>query len=189
MSVEAWTPAFPGQRPPFAPGHRLSVRSGAFGSRMSEPLAVELAEELIERRPDLANYPEEVAALCRVEARVLLLDRWLCEHGLWDRKKLREGPLRHLATFERTAAGLRRELGLSPAGEARMRRDQAAAAASVADIAAVMVAGTQTVARRREADQAAVEDDSGSAEPRDTATGAHEVSVSAPVAVIPSGAT
>jgi len=150
MSVEAWTPAFPGQRPPFRPGHQLSVRSGAFSSRLSEPLAVELAEELVERRPDLAGYPEELTALCRVEARVLLLDRWLTENGLFDGRKLRDGPLRHLATFERTAAGLRRELGLSPAGEARMRRDQALAVATMADLAAVMTAGAGTAARRGE---------------------------------------
>lgn len=187
MSVEAWTPAFPGQRPPFQPGHRLSVRSGAFGSRMSEPLAVELAEKLVERRPDLAGYPEELTALCRVEARVLLLDRWLCEHGLWDGKKLREGPLRHLATFERTAANLRRELGLSPAGEARVRRDQAAAAASVADIAAVMTAGSQTVARRGEAAPGGEADSAGSAVPGGTAAGAR--SLSAPAASTPGGAT
>lgn len=167
-----------------APGNMLAVSSGAFSERIYEPLALRLAERLLEDRPALARFPHELAALCRVETRALLLDHYLTQRGLHDRKgALREGALKYLATFERQAAAMRRELGLTPAGEARMRRDQALAAASVADIAAVMTAGAKTVTRRGE-----VAATSSAAAPGDGGS-AGTSSSSVPADSTPSGAT
>jgi hypothetical protein len=41
-----WTPAFPGQRPPFQPGHELSIRHGAYALLKLRPRAAELADAI-----------------------------------------------------------------------------------------------------------------------------------------------
>lgn len=121
----------------------LSVRSGAWSPRLFEPVAAELVSELLERRPDLAGYPETVVSLARSEARAVLLDEYLSRVGMFDPKgKLREGPLRFVRQFAADADRLRAELGLTPRSEAVVQRDRAQAAATVVDLHAVRAAGS-----------------------------------------------
>ncbi len=49
-------------RPPFTHGNLVRLTHGATTLRVYGPLATELAAGLLEDRPDLAAYPEAVAA-------------------------------------------------------------------------------------------------------------------------------
>lgn len=74
-----WTPAFEGQRPPFQPGHDLSVRHGAYSTLKLAPRADELATELRQVMP-WYGPADEVAVrllaltLARIEAATAALD-------------------------------------------------------------------------------------------------------------------
>ena len=77
----AWTPAFDGQRPPFAPGNVHAVHHGASRERFVAPLAAEIEAELLAspHAPWLAapELAEDVAALARAEAVSRLLEAYL----------------------------------------------------------------------------------------------------------------
>ncbi len=143
-----WAPAFPGQRPPFAPGNALARKSGAWSSRVRDPLARELLAELAEDRPDVVErWPDLAADLCQVRARVHLLRADLADRGLFAKGgDVRDGVLRHLRWGEMQALRLAAELGLTPAGEARLARDRAVAV----DLSGVLAAGMATRDRRTE---------------------------------------
>jgi hypothetical protein len=77
----SWVPEFPGQRPPFQPGHLASVRHGAFSRRLTGPLAEQIAAEQL-ARPDCPlwlrepSYASAVLAWAYAEAEcVRLRDR------------------------------------------------------------------------------------------------------------------
>ncbi|MHB1433606.1 MAG: hypothetical protein ACYCVZ_16030 [Streptosporangiaceae bacterium] len=76
-----WVPAFPGQRPPFAPGNTYAVRHGASRDRFVAPLAAEIEAELKASpvAPWLADpeLADDVAALARAMAIGRLLDEYL----------------------------------------------------------------------------------------------------------------
>jgi hypothetical protein len=61
------------------PGNPLALKHGAYSEGIIQPLADDLAAALLERRPDLAAYPEAVSAWAFSETRAavwrLLLDR------------------------------------------------------------------------------------------------------------------
>lgn len=137
------------QRPPFAPGNTLSTSHGAWSPRMFEPLAAELEREYVSRHPHLADFGEALAGLCRVEARALLIDRWLAEHGLVDGKgRWRDRPLTSQRQFEAQAAAYRSRLGLDPMSQARLALDQAQAAATASALPSVRDAGRAALAAR-----------------------------------------
>lgn len=61
-------PAFPGQRPPFAPGHALSVRHGAYAREMrllpeAAPVAESIAAQLDEVGIDSGKFAAAIAAV------------------------------------------------------------------------------------------------------------------------------
>ncbi len=146
-SAGQWEPEFPGQRPPFAPGNALARRSGAWSARVRDPLARELLAELADERPDVVErWPDLAADLCQVRARVHLLREWLVERGLFKGGDVRDGVLKHLRWSEQQALRLAAELGLTPAGEARLARDRAVAV----DLSGVLAAGMATRDRRTE---------------------------------------
>ncbi len=136
-----WVPAFDGQRPPFAPGNELARKSGAWSARVRDPLVRELLSELADEHPDVvARWPDLAADLCQVRARVQLLREWLAERGLFKGGDVRDGVLKHLRWSEMQALKLAAELGLTPAGEARLARDRAVAV----DLTGVLAAGVAT---------------------------------------------
>jgi len=74
-----WTPAFEGQRPPFEPGHELSVRHGAYselrlGKRVDE-LVPDLREQVVGyRSSDEVMVRLLAVSLARAEAHAAALE-------------------------------------------------------------------------------------------------------------------
>jgi hypothetical protein len=72
-----WTPAFPGQRPPFRSGHTYSVKTGVYSPRKVRPLAEKiLAGLLADPQPPWIAHPllrHLLDELATVQARQKLL--------------------------------------------------------------------------------------------------------------------
>jgi hypothetical protein len=139
------------------PDHRdyvasISTRHGAGSPRKVDPLAAEIIEALLERRPDLAGYPEALHAWARSEARCLLLADWFAAHGLLDEKGKATADTSLLSSSERLAAQLRGELGLTPKGEAELAKSQSEAAQSVVDLDGLRARGREVLRARRALD-------------------------------------
>lgn len=141
-----WVPDFPTQRPPFSPGHELSLRHGAYSPRHVEPLAAELVE-LVLADPECAHahagrWRPALWAWARAEAQVQLLSEYLAKAaeetgdgvGDLDKDRVRSAYLL-LHRAEARADRSRARLGLDPLSAARLGRDRAA---GVADTARVM---------------------------------------------------
>ncbi|MFT4227734.1 hypothetical protein [Micropruina sp.] len=131
--------------------HRLApapIVHGARSPRVYGELAQILAAGLSAERPDLAAFPEAVAAWATSEAQAALLRRHLAEVGPVDpdTAKPRTGSLDALRQFERLAAESRRTLGLDPRSEAQLARDRAAAVALTVDLDALAERGRQALA-------------------------------------------
>lgn len=135
-------PARPYSWPPFERGHTLSMRHGVWSKRTWEPIAEELVTGLLDDKPDLAAYPEVLAAWARAEARCILLSEYLVGH-LTDGGERSEKVLRFVAQFEKLAHDLRRELGLTPGSEADLARSRADAVRGEFDLQALMARGRQ----------------------------------------------
>lgn len=138
-----------GSRPPFPAGNALAVRHGARSPRVYGALAEELAAGLLEVRPDLAGYPEAVAAWATAEAQAALLRRHLAEVGLFTEDgEVRGKVLGYLRSFERLAAESRKPLGLDPMAEAALARERASAATLAVNLTAIADTGRQAIADR-----------------------------------------
>ncbi|WP_142026825.1 P27 family phage terminase small subunit [Blastococcus colisei] len=136
MSEQEWTPAFPGQRPPFQPGHDLSTRHGAYSPRRVDPLATELVA-LVDADPAVAwlTAADRPAlwAWARAEAQVQLLTEYLERAGEaaadgvgdLDNDAVKSAYLL-LHRAEARALSGRARLGLDPLSRARLGRDVAA---------------------------------------------------------------
>lgn len=140
-------------RPAFREGNEHGLRHGAYGDRV-DPIAQQLAEELLADRPDLQRFPEAVRAWARCETRCLLLEQWFLEHGLIGTDGKATASERLLATSERLAMSLREKLGLDPKSEAELMNVQADAARNVVDLDALRARGRAALQRRRELDVA-----------------------------------
>ena len=113
MSAGDWTPAFPGQRPPFEPGNVLAVKHGAYATVALGPRVEELADTI---RPFVPGYApgDEIAlrilclALARMEASSTVDSP--------DLKRLREDEKGWANTVRRYLA----DLGLTPTSRASL---------------------------------------------------------------------
>lgn len=139
-----------GTRPPFTPGNLAPVTHGARSPRVYGDLAQRLAAGLAEDRPDLAAYPEAVAAWATAEAQAALLRRHVAEVGPLDSEssKPREALLLWLTRLESAAARHRATLGLDPRSEAALARERAAASVLAVDLDALAERGRQALAAR-----------------------------------------
>jgi hypothetical protein len=146
-------PATRSERPPFAPGNLVMLTHGARTPRVYGPLAEALAAGLTEDRPDLAAYPEALAAWATAEAQAALLRRHLAEVGTIDPDtgKPRAESLTVLRSFERLAAEHRATLGLDPRSEASLARERAAAATLAVDLDALAQRGRAVLTAREQA--------------------------------------
>jgi hypothetical protein len=142
-----------GERPPFPPGNALHLSHGARAPRVYGALAESLAAGLTEDRPDLAAYPEAVAAWATAEAQAALLRRHLADVGTIDpgTGEPRPGTLTWLRTFEKAAAEHRATLGLDPRSEAALTRERAAAVTLAVDLTALAERGRAVLAARESA--------------------------------------
>lgn len=154
---------------PFQPGHTLSLHHGAYSPRKVDPLAAELAGQVValaEQEGSSTTYLTEpsyrasVWAWARAEAKVQLLTEWLMDRTDLDD----EGEVRPAAELlekvERRAESLRARLGLEPLSRARLGRDVAAGSVDVARLMAALAkaqevddeaTGTETPHSRPEA--------------------------------------
>jgi hypothetical protein len=106
-----WTPAFPGQRPPFQPGNDLAVKHGAYSPYRVDPLAHQFRDEILSS-PDMAylqkpQYAATFWAYCRTAARVQLLEDYVDAMSMSD------------ATLITLAA----RMGLDPLSYAKLGKD------------------------------------------------------------------
>jgi hypothetical protein len=147
--------------PPFERGNTASMRHGALSERKVDPIAAQLAAELLRDRPDLERFPEAVAAWSRVESRCLLLESWFAERGLLDADGKATASEKLLSSSERLAMSLRERLGLDPRSEAELANAQADAARNVVDLDALRRRGREALQRRRELEAERVRDDDG----------------------------
>lgn len=128
-------------RPPWEPGNTAALTHGADSKRMVQPLADELAAQLLEVAPWCAHaaFGPEVAAWAWETARVQLLQAWVNEYGLLDDRS--EGALGQLERAQGRASRLRQNLGLNPVAWSRVL-----ASAATAKAAGVEAAGEQVEA-------------------------------------------
>lgn len=135
-----WSPAFPTQRPPFAPGHELSLKHGAYSPRTVDPRAAELVDGVL-ADPELGylaqpRFRAAVWSWARAEARVQLLEGWLVEHdsiGV-DAEGEVLPVLAALRGWSMTASKMLARLGLDPAAAAALGRDVAAAQVDMVEV-------------------------------------------------------
>lgn len=131
---------------PFVRGHTLSVKHGAWSARVTDPIVTELVAGIVEVRPDLERFPAAVYGWATVEARAIVLDQWLGEHGLFDAKgKPRVTVIDLHARFVRLSREARAELGLSPKSEADVMRARIDAEAATFDLAALRAEGRKVL--------------------------------------------
>lgn len=111
------------QTPAVTLGH--GVRSPLVYGALAELLTV----GLLNKRPDLAAYPEAVAGWATAEAQATLVMRHLEQVGTFhpETGEPRGSTLNWLRNFERLAAKHRQTLGLDPRSEAELTRERAAA--------------------------------------------------------------
>lgn len=137
----------PGIRPPLPKGNALTLRHGARSPRVYGAVAEKLTAGLLDSRPDLANYPEAVAAWATAEAQATLLRRHLEEVGTLDPAtgEPRSSALTWLGHFERLAIKHRATLGLDPRSEAELARERATAVTLGANLEALAEQGRQAL--------------------------------------------
>ncbi|MGP4975975.1 hypothetical protein [Brachybacterium tyrofermentans] len=142
-----------GTRPPFAPGNTVNLRSGHRSPRVYGELAQHLTAGLLEDRPDLAVYPEAVAAWATLEAQTALLRRHAAEVGVIDpvTETPRESLLTLLPRLEKQAAAHRARLGLDPRAEAQLARERAAASVLAVDLDSLAQRGREALDAREQA--------------------------------------
>ncbi len=118
------------RQPPFEPGNTVALSHGARSPRMVEPIARELAAELVTVAPWTSRpaFAADIAAWANSEAQCRLLRAYIDEHGLLDGEGEPRSALGLLDKAESRAARLRQALGLSPMGLGRLLATLTAAA-------------------------------------------------------------
>ena len=155
---------YPGDtRPPFEPGHTLSLRHGARSPRMLGPIAERLMAELVEAAPwcQRPAFTAEARSWAWAEARCVVLREWTDQHGLLsDEALLAAG---ELARAETRAASARDRLGLNPMSMARLMAtiSQASAGTEGDDALEALKAEGRRIVEARAAALAAGADDPG----------------------------
>jgi hypothetical protein len=119
------------------------MRHGIWSKRTVDPLAQDLVAGLLSDRDDLNAYPELVMAWGRAEARCLLLADWFGQRGLFDAEGEERPGLRFIHQFEKLAADLRAQLGLTPGSEADLARSRADAIRGELDLEGLAARGRQ----------------------------------------------
>lgn len=140
---------------PLWKGHKVNRRHGARDPRVYGELAQLLAAGLLEDRPDLEAYPEEVAAWATLEAQAALMRRHFAEVGAIDPEtNTPRSSLSWLSHFEKRAMEARQPLGLSPIAEAKLAKERAAAAHLAVDLEGLAERGRASLAAREHPDLA-----------------------------------
>lgn len=143
----AWTPAFPGQRPPFKPGNGLAQKHGAYSSSLAvAPRVAELAAEIRAVAPVYTDADEVVVRLLAVT--LVRVERALAPIDDADgasSAEVQQRALRDdLRAWIRLSRQLAADLGMTPTSRARLGLDIARAeqAETLVDLAARAVRET-----------------------------------------------
>lgn len=131
---EEWTPAFPRQRPPFAPGNQLAVKHGIHSLTQVQPIAEEFIETL-RSDPALAylatrGFAAALQAWARAEARVALMEAYMDTMNMGEAVRTdtaRTSVMEQMLNLEATAERARGRLGLDPRSAQQIRKDFAQA--------------------------------------------------------------
>lgn len=142
-TVQPWAPAFDGQRPPFEPGHELSMKHGAYSVRKVGPRAEQLVQAVL-TDPALAylHAPAYVPALvgwATAEARAALIAEWIDSMSIEQQMESGQGrtaPIEQLRRWDAAALTHRARLGLDPLSRAKLQLDTAAAGVDIAKLLA-----------------------------------------------------
>ena len=113
-------PFEPRVRPPFEPLNEAATKHGADSRRRWQPIADQLAADLLAERPWLAGHRRSVHAWARVEAQAQLIGAWLDEHGLVDDDGEPRAAGNRLDRLEIRAQSLRNDLAEPPMAMARL---------------------------------------------------------------------
>jgi len=133
------------RHPDFEPGNEAAVTHGARSPRKVEEMARRISDELLERFPVVADYPETLTALARVEGVTRLLFSEIVSKGVASKESL----ITRYFTAENTGAKLRASLGMTPMSEAQVARDRAVATSAAVDVMGeLMKQGRQTRAQQ-----------------------------------------
>jgi len=152
------------QRPPFEPGHTLSLRHGAYSERAIQAKADAIRDQLYTVAPwlDADKDVLAVARFLRVEARCRLL------HAAIEEQAVERGPARvstrlheQAIASDRLAAQLGGSLGLDPLGRAKLQRQAASAVEAEATIADLTAEGRRVrlAAEQRIVDAEVIDED------------------------------
>lgn len=136
---------------PIQPGHTITLRHGAKSPRTVNPIAAQLVEETVGQAPFLAepSFRPALEAWARAEARCLLLEQYLDEHGLLDPATGEPRPATSLMTQqENLALKHRTRLGLDAASRAGIEASLTSTAASQASLEAALAAGAEALRAR-----------------------------------------
>ena len=144
--------------PPFAPGHELSTKHGAKSARKVEPLARELAAQLLTvpgaEYLQAPRFSSAVYAWARAEAKCARVAEYLetmpIERQMESPKPGTAPPLEIWRRLEATALTHRGRLGLDPLSAARLGKDVAAAKVDIAKL----LSDAQEAVASREAEEA-----------------------------------
>lgn len=127
---EGWVPEFPGQRPPFQPGHELSMKHGAGSPRKRDPIAQALATELLLDESvaylKAPRFAAAVQAWAVAEAKCALISNWVDSMPIEVAAESKQGQtsaLELLRKWETTAQTHRTRLGLDPVSAAKLGKD------------------------------------------------------------------
>ncbi len=112
-----WTPAFPGQRPPFPTKH------GAYATGKLAPRAAEIADAIRELVPASSSSDgPAIEVLARIVARIEVVDVWLEENGIFRAggKGDPQPILKMLSVWENSALRTMAALGMTPTSRAQL---------------------------------------------------------------------
>ena len=119
-----WTPAFPGQRPPFEPGHELTVKHSAYADVRLGPRVAELADEIRTVVPAYSIADDYVVRLLALSfARIEAAEEAIAVAEPGELERLRQD----LRGWVNSARRLLNDLALTPMSRARLGLDIARA--------------------------------------------------------------
>jgi hypothetical protein len=131
--------------PQFTDGNTIALRHGSRSDRFVHPLAAAFRDVLLADRPDLASYPEAVAAWATAEARCELLRVHHAKAGFVGA----DGTVRNshdILMFESQAMKLRQVLGLDPMSDAALAKSRADAVLTQLDLESIRQRGREALA-------------------------------------------
>ena len=135
---------------PAQPPQSWRLETGHTSKRSHRQTADRLVAGLLGERPDLADYPEQLAAWSRAEARAVLFSAHLAKKGAFDENdELRGGLISAVNAAETAASKARIALGLTPASEAAIAKARAETASIVGvNLQSLADAGAAILAER-----------------------------------------